>query len=147
VKLLFSPGSSMLNMNYSNILIFNEVLYFLFNKQKTTTTNLIADISATFFKADDISNAKNKLWNAIEKFECMKNVKPVRRRDSKKEVDDTIAYIKACDNAGENLPLFFSTDMSKLPQTKDGTASIEQVLANQHEMQKKFVTIDFLTDY
>ena len=127
--------------------IFDELLYFLVNKMKTSTNNKIIAICAKFYSSDEITKSKEMLWEKIQNSPALSTTRKVGRTGEKKvenNLDDILKWIKAIDDAGESLPLCASLDMNRVPMTDDGSLTTAQIMKHNDDLRKEFVTIDSL---
>ena len=86
--------------------IFDELLYFLVNKMKTSTSNTILEICLKFYTIDEISVSRDKLWEKINELPSLTSTRKVARRGEKEaenKVDDMIKWLKTMDDAGGPL--------------------------------------------
>ena len=127
--------------------IFDELLYFIVNKMKTSASNKIVDICTKFYSADEVAESKDKLWEKIQKLPSLANSRKVGRMGDKKtenNLDDMIKWIKAIDDSGDVLPRCASLDMTRIPLSDDGSLTTSQIMAHHDSLRKEFVTIDSL---
>lgn len=127
--------------------IFDELLYFVVNKMKTSAPNKILEICLKFYTIDEISVSRDKLWEKISEFPSLTSTRKVNRRGEKEaesKIDDMIKWLKTIDDAGEPLPPCASLDMTRIPLTSDGALTTSQIMSHHDNLRKEFVTIDSL---
>ena len=132
--------------------IVNNTLYFIYGSLKFDTEANVTRKCESFYAVNDIVKAKNDLFDAVQSFNCMAGVKNINRQTRndtgvRKVIEDIIFVLKKCDNEGERLPLFYSSDFSDIPRldSPDGVVSkIDAVMSTLLWMQKNFVTQDML---
>jgi hypothetical protein len=119
--------------------ILSDLLYFIYNKTKSTPVKDVMTACLEFYNDDDyVFEEKQKLCDATGE-KCIQ-----RRMEGKRlaNLEDISNLILRRDSNGEFLPKFASLDYNNIPKTVDGSATISQVLGAMNEMKRNLVTIE-----
>ena len=143
--------ATIMDPNGTNFIV-NNTLYFIYGSLKFDTEANVTRKCESFYAIEDIVKAKKDLFDAVQSFKCMSGVKNINRQTrndtgARKVVEDIIFVLKKCDNEGEQLPLFYSSDFCDIPRldAPDGLVSkIDAVMSTILWMQKNFVTQETL---
>lgn len=134
--------------------IVNNILYFIHGSMKFDNEANIIRQCESFYSLTDIGKAKDVLFDAIKSLKCMTGVKNPQRQTrndaaAKKVLDDILFLLKKCDNEGEEIPPFFSSDFSDIPRSESPEGLVTKINALAlivQQMQSKFVTNDSLKE-
>ena len=143
--------ATIMDPNGTNFIV-NNTLYFIYGSLKFDTEANVTRKCESFYAIEDIVKAKKDLFDAVQSFKCMSGVKNINRQThndtgARKVVEDIIFVLKKCDNEGEQLPLFYSSDFCDIPRldAPDSLVSkIDAVMSTILWMQKNFVTQEML---
>ena len=127
----------------NDIIIINELLFYIHNKIHATTKDAIVENCVKFYSLSEITDA-------ISVYESALKIRLSKRNKSDdlqcKLLNDLYDKIWSLDASNTQIPLFVAADLSRVPREREGTdspASIEQILASIHGMKS---TISFLKD-
>lgn len=104
----------------------NELLCYASKKFKKLTRQMFEGVIYDFYKAEEISNAKDILVNRIDKFSTEKWPKPPKRKQTESnnkaltEVEDIYSILAYIDRnlLWQNLPVFVAEDVDNLPSNR-----------------------------
>lgn len=139
---MMTPSSKTLKCNSCNIVI-SEVLAFIQHKGEVMTEESMIQICSTAFSAEEITTAKNLLFDSVPT--TTRNISR-RRKDGKsqKELDDIISLMKGTDP--EKIPIFVARDLHKLPPVSfdhvDVTRLLKDIVLLQNEMKNMQARMD-----
>ena len=106
----------------------NDLLYFLNFKRKVNAVNDVVSTCETFYTQDAIIDAKRQFFDAVGEKDGMRCVNRRGENPAKSNLEDLINAMNKCDNDGVVLPLFLSSDPTKIPPNNDGNVSLNQIL-------------------
>ena len=129
----------------------NDLLYFVNYKRKIISVADIIPVCESFYTADAILEAKKLFFDCVVEKIGDKNDGVLRFSDrrgkagesaQKMNLKDLIAAMNKCDDDGIELPLFVSSDPTKVPCTDDGKASLNQLMCMIIEMKKQISNLE-----
>ena len=127
----------------SDSVLISDLLYFAWNKLKSTPLTTIVSICLQFYTDDEyVFEEKKKFYESIdESKQCAS-----RRSDTKrqKNLEDILGTMMRRDSRNEFLPKFASLDLTNVPVSDDGNPSLGQILASLNDLKRVMVTTDML---
>ena len=129
----------------------SDLLYFVNFKRKINSVADIVSICESFYSADAIVEAKKIFFDCVAEKIGDKNDGVLRFIDrrgkggetpQKMNLKDLIAAMNKCDNDGIDLPMFVSSDPTKIPASNDGNVSLNQLMLMMIEMKKQIASLE-----
>ena len=125
-----------------NVIIL-DLLYFIFNKLKTTPVKNVVAICHSFYADNDyVFGEKKNLCEAIGGEYCSD-----RRSDDKrvKNLEDICQILTRREAGGTFIPKLASLNMNSIPQNNEGEPSLGQIHASINDLKRNVVTTDLLS--
>ena len=134
-------GNNGLVVEADSVLI-SDLLYFVYNKLKSTDVKKVVSICHAFYTDNDIVFKEKKKLCEVTGEPCT-----LRRTDDKrmKNIEDICQIMYKRDAAGDILPKMASLNMNNVPITDEGEPSLGQILATLNLLKKSTVTRDHLS--
>ena len=110
----------------------NDLLYYVNFRRKVAPVNDVVTTCETFYTPDVILDAKKAFFNIVGEHDGIRFID--RRGKSGKNpstmnLEDLVNAMTKCDNDGVAMPLFLSSDYSKIPHGNDGNVTMSQLLS------------------
>ena len=128
-------------VNAEDSVIILDLLYFVFNKLKTTPVKNVVQIAHAFYTDNDlVFGEKKKLCDAVGE-PCS-----VRRSDSKRleNIKDICQVLTRRDSGNKFLPTFASVNLNCVPLNEEGNPTLGQILPSINDLKRNTVTKDKL---
>jgi hypothetical protein len=96
----------------ADAVIISELLFYIQNRIKVTAKEIIIQICAKVFSADEIENEKSKFFEAINVRSTKRNKGP---EQITKNLGDIIDKMYELDSSKTTIPSFVARDLNNLP--------------------------------
>ena len=120
----------------ADCVLISDLLYFIWNKLKSTPVKTVISICHQFYVNDDyVLGEKKRLYEAIGET-------PTARRTNDKRLktlEDICATITQRDSRNSFLPKLASLDLNNVPLADDGNPTFGQILASLNDLKRNSV--------
>ena len=144
VYCLLAVNIQIMFVKESDKIIISELLFYIQNRIKCISKDILVVLCAKTFSADEIKQEKTKLFDSI-------NVRTTERKKGPEQLSrnlhDIVDKMIELDNTGADImPTFVARDLSKLPKMDDSSgdhsASFEVLINSVHDLAASVRTVE-----